>query len=366
MNGFSKKIWLAAALLTALCTLPACSAYFPRDDGGRSKVVVCTPFPDALAIELAKVFQQKTGIEVEQNLDGTTKILARLRIEKRRPRCDVWYSGGGMVPFMTAVREDLLASYTPPALKDLPVKRGNLIMRDSQWRWMALAVVSQGYCYNPKVTPPDQIPKTWDELADPRWKGKIEMWDPAESGTSMLFLEGALQRSIHAPGGSEQAGWKYLAAVFANLKRYTREGKPAFSVARGETGIGLHFENQYLEFLDQQAGGEQLDDTSGNIAWYLPPQSPVMADGIALVKNCPHPENGKKFIDFCLSEEGQKIINRYFFSIYPSMPPPKGLEGVTMDTLMERAMPLDAEWMAANYDRVRQQWQNDIESAAEE
>ena len=137
-------------------------------------------------------------------------------------------------------------------------------------------------------------------------------------------------------------------------------------MARGETLIGLHFENQFLEFLDQQIHNDQLKDSAKNIAWYLPQDSPVLTDGIALVKNCPHPENGQRFIDFCLSAKGQKIINRYFFSLDENMPPPLGLdEGITLQTLLNRAMDLDIEWMSANYDRIQRQWQNEVEAEAD-
>ena len=363
-NQLSVKRWaVGAAVLAVSCSLTACSRYFSDGEAqNANKVVVLTPFPNATAEELAAAFTAETGIQVEQVLDSTTKILARLRIEKRNPRGDVWYSGGGCIPFMTAVKEDLLAPYIPKEHSQIPEKRGNLTLRDKSWRWLPLAIVSQGYCYNPQVTPYKEIPKTWDELALPQWKGQIEMWDPADSGTSMLFLAAAIQR-YKKPNGDESAGWEYLTKVFHNLKRYTREGKPAFSVARGDTKIGLHFESQYLEFLDQQRGDDQLSHVQDNIAWYLPPESPVIADAIALIKDCPHPENGRRFIDFCLSDKGQKIINRYFFSINPTLPPPKGLKGVTLDTLLERAQKLDLEWTAENYDRLRKQWQNTVEAA---
>ncbi len=362
-----RKLLACLAVFICLLGVTACAQYFPepRNNQNSNKVVVLTPFPDACAHELARAFTAKTGIEVEEILDSTTKILARLRIEKRSPRGDVWFSGGGCIPFMTAAEEDLLAPYAPPPIKDMPIYRGSLTMRDPQWRWSPLAVVSQGFCYNPQVLKPSEIPKTWDELADPKWQGQIEMWDPSDSGTSMLFLAGTLQRYIKR-NGDEKAGWEYLKKIFHNLKRYTREGKPAFSVARGDTRIGLHFENQYLEFLDQQRGDKQLDQVQANIAWYLPPESTVLADGIALIKGCPHPENGRKFIDFCLSHEGQKIINRYFFSIDPDLPPPQGLMGITFETLMDRAQELDLPWMSANYDRIRKQWQNEVEAGAEQ
>lgn len=350
-------------LIFVIAVMAGCSS--GAGGRGENRVVFYTPFPDAAALKLAEAFHRKTGIEVDPVLDGTTKILARLRIEKRSPKCDVWFGGSGMIPFMAAAKEDLLDSYVPKAHRDIPYKKGNMVMRDRLWRWLPLDVVSLGYCYNPKILAYEDIPKTWTELADPKWKGQIEMWDPAESGTSMLFLEAALWR-CRREDGDESEGWKYLRGVYNNLCRYTREGKPAFSVARGETRIGLHFENQYLEFLDQQAGSDQLKDISQNIAWYLPPESAVLTDGIALIKNCPHPENGRKFIDFCLSREGQRIINRYFFSLDPELGAPEGMKSMTLEDILAKAMPIDIDWMADNYDRVRKKWQNEIEAEAEQ
>ncbi len=363
------KRFLCGMLLLGLsfCTA-ACSAYFgepTKNTDGKERIVVYTPFPVTTAEELSAAFTKKTGIEVEQILEGTTKVFARLRVEKRNPRADVWYGGGGMIPFITATKEDLLEPYIPPEHKDMPFMKGNLIMRDREWRWLPIGIISMGYCYNPQMTPPEEAPKTWDDLADPKWKGQFEMWDPASSGTSMLFLCASILR-LMGPNGDETAGWEYLTKVFQNLRRYTREGKPAFSVARGETRIGLHFEHQYLEFLYQQSGGGQLSDVYHNLTWYLPPESPVIVDGLALVKGGPNPEGGKKFIDFCLSDEGQRIVNRFFFSIDPTFPPPAHLEGFTLDKLMENSMKLDIDWMADNYDRLRKKWQNDVEATVEE
>lgn len=333
--------------------------------GAAGKVVVYTPFPEITANELAEAFTKKTGIQVEQVLEGTTKVFGRLRAEKNHPRCDVWYGGGGMIPFMTATKDGLLEPYKPKGYEDLPPARGNLIVRDADWNWVGMGVIALGYAYNPQKLKEDEIPKTWDELADPKWKGQIEMWDPAESGTAMLFLESALLRHIE-DGAGEEAGWEYLTKFFGNLKRYTREGKPAFSVARGETLIGIHFEHQVLEFLAEQSRDAQVADVQKNIHWYLPPDSPVIVDPIALVKGGPNPEAGKAFIDFCMSPEGQKIVNRFFFSMDPKMPPPANLPGVTMDDLMQKAQKLDPVWMAENYDPIRKKWQNDVEATAEE
>lgn len=365
-NWFLGAALLLLGLAPTACTVggggaPASSP----SGGGAGKVVVYTPFPNLTAGELAEAFTKKTGLEVEQVLDGTTKVLARLRMEKHNPRADVWYGGGGMIPFMAAAREGLLAPYRPKGSEALAPTRGNLVVRDPDWRWVGLALIALGYVYNPQELSEDEIPKQWADLADPAWRGQIEMWDPAESGTSMLFLESALLRAIES-GRGEEAGWEYLTALFRNLKRYTREGKPAFAVARGETRIGVHFEFQFLEFLAEQAGDTRMAGVQKNLRWYLPPSSPVLAEPIALVRGGPNPEGGRRFIDFCLSKEGQAIINRFFFCLDPEMPPPAGHRGLTRKDLEARAMKLDPAWMADNYDRVRTKWQNDVEATADE
>ena len=367
-SGYGLRAWavlLVAVLAGASCAPQAPETASPPPVSSARQVVVYTPFPDLTVDELAEGFTRKTGLHVEQIREGTARVFARLRAEKNYPRADVWCGGGGMIPFMTAAGEGLLEPYVPTGHEDMPRERGNLILRDRDWRWVGIGVISLGFAYNPQNLSPDQVPRTWEELATPRWRGHVEMWDPAESGTSMLFLESALLRALNA-GQGEEAGWDYLTRVFGNLKRYTREGAPSFAVARGQSLIGIHFEFQFLEFLAMQAGNTQVADASANIRWYLPPSSPVLAEGIALVRGGPNPEAGKAFIDYCLSEEGQRIINRFFFSVDPSIPPPAGLEGVSLPDLLDKAMKLDPEWMAANYDRVRRIWQNRVEATAEE
>lgn len=352
---------LRPCILLCLLALAGCSSYFGSDQGGE-RVVVYSPFPKVTARELARVFQEETGIRVEQVLEGTTKVYARIRAEKNHPRADVWYGGGGMVPFIAATRDDLLIPYQPAGWEEMPTRRGNLILRDEDWRWVGMSVIALGYAYNPQVTSPEELPATWDDLAQPRWKGQIEMWDPASSGTAMLFLDAALLRHINS-GQGEEEGWEYLTNFYKNMKPYTVEGKPAFNVARGHTRIGIHFEHQVLDFLEQQAGGANLADAAQeNIRWVLPPDSPVIVDPIALVSGGPHPENGKKFIDFVMSPKGQKIVNRFFFSIDPSLPPPANLRGVTREDIEAKALDLDPVWMAENYDDIRKRWQNDVEA----
>lgn len=352
----SRAAWILV-VAALLCVVGFVMQPGPRRSTGQT-VMVYTPFPVTIADKWIKPFENETGIHVEQIKEGTTRVYSRLRAEKSNPRADVWIGGGGMVPFITAANEGLLAPYRPKGWENMPEKRGNLVLRDAQWRWVGACIIGLGYAYNPSRLPPEELPKTWDDLADPKWKNEIIMWDPASSGTAMLFLQAALMRSIQKTG-NEAAGWKYLKAVYENMPRYC-EGVPSMMVSRNEAKIGIHFEHQVLEQLEQSSDPAAVAEAQKNLRWTILPDSPVIVDPIALVKNGPDQENGKRFIDFIMSHEGQQILNQLFFVQDPSFGPPQYLD-YTLDQMSAVAMPLDVVWMGDNFNRARTRWQNDIE-----
>jgi iron(III) transport system substrate-binding protein len=357
----SRLAWILVTLV-GVALFAVLLASRPRDSaaGSGQTVMVYTPFPVSIADAWVKPFEEQTGIRVIQIKEGTTRVYSRLRAEQSYPRADVWIGGGGMIPFITAANQGMLEPYKPRGWENMPVKRGNLILRDAQWRWVGATVIALGFAYNPTRTRPEDLPKKWTDLADPKWHNQIMMWDPASSGTAMLFLEAALQRSIRDTG-SEQAGWQFLRAFYANLQRYS-ESPPSMYVERGEVAIGIHFEHQVLEYLQQIDDPRVIAEKQRNLRWTVLPDSPVIVDPIALIKNGPHPENGKKFIDFIMSHPGQGILNRLCFVQDPSYGPPRYLD-YTRDQLLADAMPLDVDWMANNFNLVVARWENDIETS---
>lgn len=333
----------------------------PHASSAGQTVTIYTPEPDSLAEAWKKPFEDETGIHVEQIKEMTTRVYSRLRAEKGNPRADVWIGAGGMVPFIAAANEDMLAPYKPKGWETMPRRRGNLILRDAQWRWVGATIIGLGYAYNPSVLTPGALPKRWEELADPQWKGKVIMYDPAGSGTAMLFLEAALVRSMQHTG-SEDAGWQFLKAFYSNLPRYAEDGPPSMMVSRDEVKIGIHFEHQVLEYMQQSENPAAIADVQKNLRWTILPESPVIVDPVALIKNCPHPDNGKKFIDFIMSHEGQKILNRRCFVQDPTLGAPPYLD-FTLDQLLANAMPLEVDWMGKNFNRVLTRWQNEVEKS---
>lgn len=347
-----RRAWLALLAALLLC---GCAGQHPE----RPVVMVYTPFPAVTARDWAEDFERRTGIHVEQIQESTSRVYSRLRAEKSLPHADVWIGGGGMVPFISAAREGLLEPYQPHTTFPIPEQRGPLVLRDRHWRWVGVTVIGLGFAYNPQVTPQSELPATWDDLGDPRWKDQVIMYDPAASGTAMLFLEAALQRSIRKTG-SEAAGWDYLNRFYHNLKRYAGDGPPSMMVSRGEIKIGIHFEHQVLQYLQQNRDPQAIAHAASSLRWTILPDSPVIVDPIALVHGAPHPDNARRFIDYILSHDGQALINRYFFVVDPSFGPPPYLP-YTMRDMLAHATPLDVDWMGDNFHRILVRWQNDVE-----
>ena len=145
---------------------------------------------------------------------------------------------------------------------------------------------------NTNLVPPDQEPKTWSDLLDPKWKGKLEMDDPRGSG----------------PGGTILSGMEVLYGI-DNVDSETRRAEhvlrhPGWAIARrsarGEYAIYLS--SNHTDVIAQRKAGAPIKQIK-----------PVDGVGITpinqgLVKNAPHPNAAKLWIEWSLSEEGQTLL----------------------------------------------------------
>ncbi|MEK7288074.1 MAG: extracellular solute-binding protein [Elusimicrobiota bacterium] len=355
------------SLLTCLAFLASCDA-----SSHQRKLVLYTDTPESLTLKLTDIFEKKYGIEVEEVMEGTSWLMTRLRAERARPIADVFMGASGTVPGVLGAREGIFFPYTPIAAQAWPWKQGKLQLRDKDWKWFAFAFASLGLVYSSAAVAALELPPTWESLAEPRWRGQLTMWDPSVSGTSTLFLVSSLERAINH-GLGEEGGWKFLSGFYHNLKKYSEGGPPLLDVAHGVVRMGLHLDNQFL-YYRQKSG-----PTGASVSFYLPPESPVLSDPAALVAGAPHPAEARLFLTFLLSEEAQRILGTTFWvrdasgRVHLPTGHPYGdkakeakkVGGKKQDTvargLMETALEMDFERMAAGFDRARIHWQNHIE-----
>lgn len=148
------------------------------------------------------------------------------------------------------------------------------------------------------------IPKTWDDLADSRYQGMLLISSPSRSDTYHLMIESLLQQR----GWDE--GWGILLRISGNLATVSSR---SFGVAdKIKTGLG---------------GAAPIIDNYANILLVDPelefnylPDSATSPTFIAMTRYSLNTENAQQFIDFLLSEQGQKILADTSTGKYPVTP----------------------------------------------
>jgi ABC-type Fe3+ transport system substrate-binding protein len=283
---------------------------FPRHDAvAAEKVVIITPHVDAIRIEFANGFSRwhqerfnEPG-EVEwRSVGGTQDALRFIQSEfQTKPDgigLDILF-GGGQEPYLVLADQDLAFSYrpAPEALDGIPPSLMGMEIYDPQFRWFSAAVSSFGILQNTKLQRLHGFPlvRRWEDLAHPRLRGWVGAGDPRNSGTMYVMFEAFLQ----AYGW--QKGWQLLTAIGGNVRKFDRvSSSTAKDVTLGETAYA--FAIDFYGFTQVAVAGRT------NMTFVLPEDfTAINVDCIAILKGAPHRRMAGRFVDFVLSETGQRL-----------------------------------------------------------
>jgi len=285
---------------------------------------------------IIKEFQDRTGIKVNLVGAGTGELVARIKAEKARPLADVLW-GGGSDSYQVII--DLLEPYVHTHMNEVYANT-----RDPGNHWHGTSIDPMVIIYNPKLVAPENVPKGWADLLNPKFKGKIAHADPAKSGSSFM----ALIIQLESMGGDNPTGWKYLKDFVINLNgKLLGSSSGTFKgVSDGEYAVGITYEEAALKY--QRAGADL------KVVYPIEGTSKVPSP-IAIVKGAKNLENAKLFVNFILSKEVQSKlgeVNRR--SVRKDLQLPSFM--VANDKLGD--VPYDTEWIGANKDRIMTQWKN--------
>jgi len=139
-------------------------------------------------------------------------------------------------------------------------------------------------------------PKTWDDLANPQLIGWVGAGDPRNSGSVHMMYELILQAY-----GWEK-GWELILKMAGNTRSFD---KGAASTAKdatfGDVACAMAIDFYGLTQVGY-AGGE-------NMGFVLPQEVTVInPDAVAILKGAPHRQAAERFVEFCISEEGQRLL----------------------------------------------------------
>lgn len=266
----------AAALIASTCM----TAVAVAQDG---PVVIYTAHKSSIVDTLLPIFEKETGLKAEVVKLGSGDIAKRARAEAGAPAADViWSISGSQLTEL----HDLLEPYTPPEADKIDPQ----FVQDPSWTpYTAVVYV---LAVNTDLQPLDGAPKTWAELADPKWHGQIASARADGSGSAMQQLQ-----TVLTVFGDK--GWDEYTAIAKNFVFADSSGAVPRFVADGEASMGLTLEDNALEYVHGGAPISIVHLTDGTAA---------TPDGVALVKGGPNPAGGKVFIDWALSKTTQETL----------------------------------------------------------
>ena len=280
-----------AALVTVLGRGGRAEAQDPRVVEAakkEGKVVWYTSLVLPSAERVAKLFEAAyPGVKVEVHRTGSERILQRVmqELQANIKNVDVIHTSDAG-HFVLLKDKKLLAKYTPAGVEGFPSG-----FKDKDGFSYGLRATVNCIAYNTKAVPAAEAPKTWKDLLDARWKGKMVTAHPGYSGviaTHVLAL-------VHLHG------WDYFKALAQNqLMLVQSANDPSTTVASGERVVAVN-------------GGEysfyQLKKKGNPVEMVYPKEGvPLVVSPTAITSFAPHPSAARLFTDFTFGRELQQFL----------------------------------------------------------
>jgi iron(III) transport system substrate-binding protein len=300
-----RSFLLAAGLMLAGAPARAQSDPAMVDAAKKEGQVVwyTTQIIDQFARPAAQAFEKKYGIKVAYVRANSNDVALRVLNEAKagRMQADV-FDGTGATASLK--KEGVVAHWIPANASRFPKE-----YVDAEGYWVAtnLYVLTPGY--NTELVPKGTEPKTFQDLLDPKYKGRIAWNSTASSSAAPGFI------GIVLAAMGEEKGMAYL-------REFAKQQPAGLAVAArqvldqviaGEYALALNIFNNHA--VISAAKGAPVD-------WI--PMNPALGvlSVVSVTKEAPHPNAGRLFIEFLVSEEGQKIYrDAEYLPVDPKVPP---------------------------------------------
>jgi len=276
---------MTRSLLLALLLLPA-AAHAQLN-------MYCSSPNTAWCQGMAVGFEKASGTKVAVVQKATGEMLAQIKAERANPKGDIWWAGAAD-NYLQAAEEGLLEAYRSPNVAQLYdwAQRITDLSKDH------IAGVYGGILalgYNTEIGDKKKlpVPKCWKDLTNPALKGEVMLGNPNSSGTAYLMLATLVQVM------GEEPAFRYMAEVNRNVTSYARSGiGPMTAVTRGEVFVG----------------STVLHGVINEIVRGFPVLPILPCEGVgyeigsmAIIKGARNLDNARKFYDYVLTVDAQKI-----------------------------------------------------------
>jgi ABC-type Fe3+ transport system substrate-binding protein len=247
-------------------------------------------------------------IQIDFYRGNAENLVRRMLAEYQAKRYDVDLIDGTVSPVMVKratskqYPDGLLQRFYSPYLAEYPAE-----LKDAQGFWGSTNLYFLTPGYNTRMVKPNELPKTYDDLLNLRWKGQM-MWSTSRGSGAPIFIGNVLTSM------GQEAGKAYLQKLKGqNIAKSTASNRQILDLTiAGEFPIALHIFNHHA-YISKMAGAP--------VDWYAIEPVTATIQTIGLTKNTPHPYASMLLLDFVLSEKGQKVFQQSnYLPAHPKVP----------------------------------------------
>jgi len=269
-------------------------------------ISVVTSFPKELTAAYKRAYEAKhPGDTVEILNKNTAAGIAYVREQPAGSRPEVFWASAPDA-FEVLAGQKLLVNIGP-GNPEIPSKVGNYPVNDPQGFYRGQALAGYGMMWNTRYMKANKLPapKEWADLVQPVYFSHLAISSPSRSGTTHLTVETILQ------GEGWTKGWEQVLKIGGNSAAITERsfGVPD-GVSNGQFGIGL-----VIDFFGLAAKNSGMP-----VDFVYPSVTSIVPANIGLIAGAKSSEAGKRFIEFTLSPEGQKLLLQKEISRLPVLP----------------------------------------------
>lgn len=287
VEGLRKTI----LLFLSFSLVASCGRSDAPDQG---PVVVYTSVDEVFARPIAEQFEEDTGIRVQLVPDTeetkSTGLLNRLIAERERPQADVFWSGD---PVRAAILklEGISTPYKSPVTEGLPPE-----FSDPEGHWTGFSARARVLIYNTNLISEDQVPQSLRDLLDSRFKGRVCLANPLFGTTSMHAA------ALFSLLGEDKAKEFFEEFIGNDGRILSSNGEVRRRVANGEFALGItDTDDANVARLEGKPVAIVFPDQDGMGTLIIPNCS-------VLIRNGPHSEAGRRFIDYLLRAETETAL----------------------------------------------------------
>lgn len=318
-----RRTLLALAATAALAAGPARAA----------ETAVCYNCPPEWADWAGQLaaFEKASGIHVPFDNKNSGQAIAAALAERAHPVADVLYLGGQVG--IQAKDDGLTQPYQPQGFAAIPAG-----LKDPAGYWFAIHSGTLGFFVNKDALGGRPVPQSWADLLKPEYKGMVGYLDPSSAAVGFV---GAVAVNL-ALGGNYQD--------FSPAIDYFRKLAKNDPIVPKQTSYARVLSGEIPILLDYDFDAYRAEYTDkAPVAFVIPQEGSVTFPYVmSLVKDAPHAANGRKLLDFVLSDAGQALWARaYLRPVRDVKLPPEIAARFLPASDYARARPLDLAALAA-------------------